>query len=759
MKNIFGHEHFVNIYYPNIIYINGEIQNSIQRAYNFNQSINYVVLIWNNYLTYCGGMFYGSSDIIEFDFSEFNTSKVEYMGFMFCNCSSLISLNISNFDTSNVMSFRYMFSGCILLTSLNLSNFNTTKLNLMYNMFDGCVNLKYINMKNFNDINLSEYNNIFNKVPENVVLCVNISNVRNKIFNQIKNLKCHNIECSDDWFLYQKKIINTTHFECECELNNCLSCSNLDLDINKKICTNCPNNFYLLDNDTLNYNYYKNCYTNLKGYYLTNSLFYKKCFYTCETCESGGNYFFHNCIKCNENYTHEILLSNNYKNCYDNESNHLSEYPFYNYSIDQMYDIAKREIIESFSNDGNDVLINTTGNHIFQITSLKNELDIIKGGRNNTNKLSVIDLKECGDKLKEIYNLSSDTDLVVLKYENYASNDNDKNIQYEVYDPISFNKLNLSYCSSISIDIYIPAEINQATKELYNDLKEKGYNLFDKNDKFYRDICTPYKSENGTDVTLSDRFNDIYKANELGCQENCYYSDFSMESQYLKCECSVVEQNQINLDMNEKFKVKTIVNSLTNVLKYSNYKVLKCSELVFKKDAFYQNYGSILNFLYILGFFISLIILSTTGMNYLLTEIQNIMQKEKYKDNKKIKKEILNDKNKSKNKNEIKISVYKKNKSKRKTNYIKNNKENFPPKKRKILRKHEKNKSDSKINNSRKLISDIKNIKNKNKNKNIFNNEINSNSGQMINIINNNIKNENQNENQKKSLKPIMIMN
>ena len=207
MKNIFGQEHFVNIYYPNIIYINGEIQNSIQRAYNFNQSINYVVLIWNNYLTYCGGMFYGSSDIIEFDFSEFNTSKVEYMGFMFCNCSSLISLNISNFDTSNVMSFRYMFSGCILLTSLNLSNFNTTKLNLMYNMFDGCVNLKYINMKNFNDINLSEYNNIFNKVPENVVLCVNISNVRNKIFNQIKNLKCHNIECSDDWFLYQKRLL------------------------------------------------------------------------------------------------------------------------------------------------------------------------------------------------------------------------------------------------------------------------------------------------------------------------------------------------------------------------------------------------------------------------------------------------------------------------------------------------------------------------------------------------------------------------
>ena len=58
--------------------------------------------------------------------------------------------------------------------------------------------------------------------------------------------------------------------------------------------------------------------------------------------------------------------------------------------------------------------------------------------------------------------------------------------------------------------IYIPIQLSEETKKLYEDLKNKGYNLFDKNDKFYTDICTPYKTENGTDILLADRYNDFY---------------------------------------------------------------------------------------------------------------------------------------------------------------------------------------------------------------------------------------------------------
>ena len=84
-------------------------------------------------------------------------------------------------------------------------------------------------------------------------------------------------------------------------------------------------------------------------------------------------------------------------------------------------------------------------------------------------------------------------------------------------------------------------------------LKEQGYNLFDKNDKFYKDICIPYKLENGTDVLLSDRYNDVFVANQLTRQSNYEYSDYSPNSQYLKC--NVVDEEKIETKGPEKITV------------------------------------------------------------------------------------------------------------------------------------------------------------------------------------------------------------
>ena len=111
------------------------------------------------------------------------------------------------------------------------------------------------------------------------------------------------------------------------------------------------------------------------------------------------------------------------------------------------YEKVINEIIKSFQKDGEDVLINTTNNYVLQVTSLKNELDILNGNKNNTNKLSVIDFKNCTDILIDVYNLSSENDLIILKYENLVSDSKEKSIQYEVYESLFFQKLNLSYCS------------------------------------------------------------------------------------------------------------------------------------------------------------------------------------------------------------------------------------------------------------------------------------------------------------------------
>ena len=168
----------------------------------------------------------------------------------------------------------------------------------------------------------------------------------------------------------------------------------------------------------------------------------------------------------------------------------------------------------------------------------------------------------------------------LLKYENENQTDvNQKSIQYEIYDPDTNNKLDLSVCSDIKIEIYIPIQLKEETQKLYEDLKSQGYNLFDKNDKFYTDICSPFKIKNGTDILLSDRLNEFFLKNELNCQANFEYSDYLPDSEYLKCECNTVNE-KIETKNPEKITAKSMVKSFYNTLKYSNYKVLKCYKLI-----------------------------------------------------------------------------------------------------------------------------------------------------------------------------------
>ena len=172
------------------------------------------------------------------------------------------------------------------------------------------------NMKNFDESQLAKYDPIFQDVPNNVVVCINEDKNKNKIMAQLKQKKCYNIDCSDNWKSKQKKIITAVN-GCECELDNCLSCP--PIDENKKLCTVCNNGFYRMENDNDQIENYFNCYKEPKGYYLDNSdSLYKKCYDTCETCQIKGDNITHNCLECNSNYSFGIINGDNYKNCYKN---------------------------------------------------------------------------------------------------------------------------------------------------------------------------------------------------------------------------------------------------------------------------------------------------------------------------------------------------------------------------------------------------------------------------------------------------------
>ena len=293
---------------------------------------------------------------------------------------------------------------------------------------------------------------------------------------------------------------------------------------------------------------------------------------------------------------------------------------------EDFYDaIKKGGFISNYSGEDGYMKISNGNGYSFQITTVENEINGLK--ENIQSDFSIIDLKDCAELLKSQNGLDPDDDLVILKYENdnQVSNGNEKSIQYEVYLPNSDTKLDLSICEETNIIIYVPIELSEKTQKLYDNLKEQGYNLFDKNDKFYRKFCTRYTSPNGTDVMLPDRINDIYEKNKLQCQQNCEYSDYLPESKYLKCECKVTNEEKIDTKEPEKITAKSVKNSFINVLKYSNYKVLYCYNVVFRKDTIKENIGSILSNVYFIGYLISIGILCYTKANYLKKKINNLL--------------------------------------------------------------------------------------------------------------------------------------
>ena len=256
-------------------------------------------------------------------------------------------------------------------------------------------------------------------------------------------------------------------------------------------------------------------------------------------------------------------------------------------------------LIATYPNsNGSNLIIKGKDNITFQITTEKNEKDIKENILINIQRLSVLDLNGCDDKLRDKYLINPNDTLIILKVEKETNIVREKNIQYEIYHPITKEKLDISICDNI--DINIPIKLNEDKNILYINIKENGYDLLNIQDSFYQDICSKYKTANGTDILLSDRKNYFYN-NDLTCQDDCKYSSYSDKSQYLECECKIDNKN-ITL---EKFK-EFIADSFASVLKKTNYKFIKCYKLVFHINSITKNYGSII---LIVLFFIQLIIL------------------------------------------------------------------------------------------------------------------------------------------------------
>ena len=114
--------------------------------------------------------------------------------------------------------------------------------------------------------------------------------------------------------------------------------------------------------------------------------------------------------------------------------------------------------------------------------------------------------------------------------------------------------------------------------------------MFNINAPFYQDICTEYTFYRDTDIIRSDRINYIFNNDDTKCQPNYKETAYLEETGYLICTCTINEE--VN-NIKEKFSSKKIYESFFDVLKYSNYKALKCYNLVFTKFLMTKSIGGI----------------------------------------------------------------------------------------------------------------------------------------------------------------------
>ena len=544
-------------------------------------------------------LFYGCSSVKSLYLVNFDTRNVISFEKMFMNCISLLSLNIPNFDTSNIQSMNKMFYNCTSLESLNLSNFNTIQVQDMTDMFSFCKNLTYIDLKNFEETNLQYFTGIFDNTPVKMTFCLNETK-NPRIFAQITNTKPNStIKCPYNLVSFPPTTIIST-------INDIPKISTIN--IIPKISTipliPTPSIISALSSipEIISTTETLESMTNPEILITSQRAKYTEYNIEMSTIQEETNEILNN-------YSFSTNFFKNFENIQDN---------------DEIYDIILEYILPNFSPENKMYqIIEGKNSLIYQLSNYRIQLELIKNKSIDNNNLSHIDLDLCEKLLKDEYNIDDKDDLIILIYEKRSNiRPLEKNVKLEIFEPYNKTKLNSSICHNTSIKLYVKMELGENVKKLSEQIKEYGYDMFNINDPFYQDICTPYKTQNSTDILLIDRIDYIYNNEDTKCQGNCQFSEYNLETKYMSCKCNI--DTNITENKNDKFPAKKLYESFYDVLKYSNYKIFKCYKLVFNKKLILKNVGGMIIIFYYLIHIVCFIIFLVLKENPLKKELINL---------------------------------------------------------------------------------------------------------------------------------------
>ena len=268
-----------------------------------------------------------------------------------------------------------------------------------------------------------------------------------------------------------------------------------------------------------------------------------------------------------------------------------------------MVENIREEIVNDLDtsgiDNGKDIIINEKDITI-TLTKNDNQKNEMNSKTNNTS----INLGNCEQKLKNHYNIPENESLYILKMDIKQEGYKIPKIQYEVYYPLNHDSklclLDLSVCKDVNIDIHLPL------------LLDGSLEFYDPNSDFYNDICNTFTSENGTDLTLSDRKKNFINNNLAICEENCYLVQYNDTIGKAKCSCKA------KTDFNNKIS-ENVLNKedlLKNFADFSNIfnlKILKCYHLIFTVNSFKKNYANIILISIITLYFICLFLFIFKG--------------------------------------------------------------------------------------------------------------------------------------------------
>ena len=238
-----------------------------------------------------------------------------------------------------------------------------------------------------------------------------------------------------------------------------------------------------------------------------------------------------------------------------------------NKTLNEIIDYINNKDIQNIKDHSNEIIYNEDYN--IQIEEINYKINL------NSKKL---DFEKCEKEIRNHYPLKENENIYLETIDNKISNE----FSFYIFNSTGY-EFDSSYCSSIGLKNNLNPKILDLN--LYENLNNLGYDVFNLSDSFYTNLCINF-SINGNDVTLYDRRKRIYPQNSL-CYKNCDFGYFDKKEKIYYCECNISQNNQIfylknlNGDYNDYDKKKYFIN----------YKFVKCINLVLDINILKINFG------------------------------------------------------------------------------------------------------------------------------------------------------------------------